>query len=151
MERSLEGRFLEDGKRERERERQRTTKERRPPGGFQLRLWVLYRLHGNPSRCLIKLSPCPPPRHSILPSLRCSPPLRCSFYALPPLPKRPKDLTGTKPWSLPETFLTTYGITHGFVLCSIVYHLYTPLRSNAEGRYETFNSLFRRMKNSKAS
>lgn len=83
---SWRSRFLEGG--------ESNEGEKAPAGGFQLRLWVLYRLHGNPSRCLIKLSPCPPPCYSILPSLRCPPPPR--FHGPRNGQRRRLNVTGYK-------------------------------------------------------
>jgi hypothetical protein len=136
----------------------------------------LYRLHGNPSRCLIKLSPCPPPppppatttatpRHSIPPSLRdlrppARPPARplplprCSFWG--PRNERTKGLCeaeDTKRWSLPQTFPNNLRIppTNPLTARTCV-HLRAPHSRppHQEGRQETFNSLFREMKNSGA-
>lgn len=62
------------------------------------------------------------------------------------------NVTGyTKRWSLPRTFLTTNRDRPWFSLCRT--HLYPPTRTvafHAEGRYETFNLLFRSIKNSEA-
>jgi len=138
-------------------------REGAPAGGFRSRLWVLYRLHGNPSRCLIKLSPCPPPRHSIPPSLR-GPPAPSPPLPPPPAmlilrpPKRASERTpakqDTKRWSLPQTFarrLADPPPTNPLAARTRV-HLRAPHSRppRQEGRQETFNSLFREMKNSRA-
>jgi len=138
-------------------------REGAPAGGFRSRLWVLYRLHGNPSRCLIKLSPCPPPRHSIPPSLRGPPaphppppPLRDAHSTTPETSER-KDSSeaGYKAMvRLPQTFarqLADPPPTNPLTARTRV-HLRAPHSRppRQEGRQETFNSLFREMKNSRA-
>lgn len=151
MEQSPEGAASSRMERERESEQRRREKAPATEGSGRDSGFCIVSMATPPdvlSNYHLVLPHAPLCRHSCRPS-----PLHTMLILrLPKRPKKDSTKRDTKRWSLLQAFLTTRGTVCGslslFVLHARVSTYTHRCVPRAEGRRGTFNSLFRRMKNS---